>query len=151
MEDAQRAAAFDRLGSDWRWETDVDDRFTFFSQTSSDTGLQLKSRIGGSRRDGATLEPANVTRLEALEAIVARREPFRDVVYSTQCGTGPLHWCSISGEPRYDCAGAFAGYRGVGRDATASVETRKCWRRKAWRWTRSCGLYRMGCGWSATV
>src|SRR4051812_8614535 len=110
MDDAQRVAAFDRLSSDWRWETDVDDRFTYFSVTSSDTGVQLTSRMGESRRDGATTEPANLARLEELEAIVARHEPFRDVVYSTRWGTERLHWCSISGEPRYDHAGAFAGY-----------------------------------------
>jgi PAS domain S-box-containing protein len=131
MDDARRLAAFDRLGSDWRWETDVDERFTFFSLTSSNTGVHLESRIGGCRRDGAAQDPANLAHLESLEAIIARHESFRDFVYRAQLDTERPYWCSISGEPRYDRAGAFAGYLGVGRDVTASVETSSVLERKS--------------------
>lgn len=123
MDEAHRQAAFDRLDSDWRWETDADDRFTFFSMTSSYTGLNLEGWMGGRRREGATQDSINLARVEALEAIIARHEPFRDFVYATQWGSEGPRWCSINGEPRYDGAGAFAGYRGIGRDVTASVET----------------------------
>lgn len=124
MDDAQRLAAFARLGSDWLWETDVDERFTFFSITSSDTGVHLESWIGTSRRDWASPEPANLAHLETLAAAIARREPFRDFVYCAEQGPESRYWCSISGEPRYDRAGTFAGYRGVGSDVTLSVETK---------------------------
>ena len=36
-----------------------------------------------------------------------------------------MRWCSISGEPRHDQAGAFLGYRGAGRDVTEQLEAQR--------------------------
>ncbi|CAN5684075.1 hypothetical protein BH11PSE3_BH11PSE3_17810 [soil metagenome] len=129
--DAQRLAAFARLGSDWLWETDADDLFSFFSTTGSESGVPLDSRIGRNRRDGAAQGPANLAHLATLEAIVSQRKAFRGFIYSALDGAQRPHACSITGEPRYDAAGAFAGYHGVGSDVTASMETTRVLKSKS--------------------
>lgn len=125
MDDAKRFADFTRIGSDWLWETDSLDRFSYFSVTTSRTGLTFANFIGALRLDGAVQNPENLARLLALDEMIARREFFHDVAYQVYFGEPPARWCSISGEPRYDPAGVFLGYRGVGRDVTAQVEAQQ--------------------------
>jgi PAS domain S-box-containing protein len=122
-DDAQRFADFARITGDWYWETGVDGRFTYFSVDVARNGLDLNPRIGRSRRDQAMKSPENLARLDALDALIAERKPFRDVVYRA-LADGEPRWVAISGEARLDDKGAFAGYRGVGRDVTALVEAR---------------------------
>jgi PAS domain S-box-containing protein len=125
MDDAERLADFARLGADWLWETDAEDRFTYFSVPSTRTGVELACRLGQRRREGAIQHPDNVTYLAALEGAVARRESFRNFIYRGGLGTKYPHWCSLSGEPRYDSGGAFLGYRGVGSDVSERIDTQK--------------------------
>ena len=94
--DKERVADFAGLGVDWLWESDADDRVTWFSMA---------------RAESVNLEP-----IAALEDRVVRREPFRDVLLCLDSVTPDLHWCLASGQPYHDSAGTFVGYRGVGRD-----------------------------------
>ena len=123
MSDQDRLADFARIGAVWLWETDSDDRFSYFSAATSPSGIDLARRIGGTRRDSATPDDENLVRLAALDGTIATRQPFHDVVYRARMGEEPSRWCSISGEPRRAADGRFLGYRGVGRDVTAQVET----------------------------
>lgn len=124
MVDQQRFADFARIGSDWLWETDGDDRFTYFSANRSRDGLDLANFLGRTRRELAAQDPENSARVAAVEAVVRERQPFRDMLYCSN-GADPPVWCEISGEPRFDVAGAFVGYRGVGRDVTDLVKARE--------------------------
>ena len=124
MIDDQRAADFARIGADWLWETDTDDRFTFFSVETSKTGLDLAGNLGRRRREVATQDDGNLALLAALEERIARRETFRDFVFRTGRDDG-TRWISISGEPRLDSDGIFLGYHGVGRDVTVQVEAQR--------------------------
>jgi PAS domain S-box-containing protein len=125
MSDATRFEDFARISADWFWETDIEDRFTYFSVPVTRTGIVLDGRLGSRRRDGAAPEPDNLERLAALEAAIERREPFRDFVFRVGNQAGQMRWCSISGEPRHDQAGAFLGYRGAGRDLTEQLEAQR--------------------------
>ncbi|HYI07134.1 MAG TPA: PAS-domain containing protein, partial [Reyranella sp.] len=125
MSDATRFEDFARISADWFWETDTEDRFTYFSVPVTRTGLVLSSRLGARRRDGVTQDPDNLARLAALEAVIARREPFRDFVFRVGRSTEQARWCSITGEPRHDSAGTFLGYRGAGHDVTEQVEIQR--------------------------
>lgn len=122
MSDAQRLADFARIGADWLWETDADERFTFFSVETSRTGVELAKRLGLRRRDIAVQDAENLALLATLEETIAKREPFRDFTYRAGLEAGTPLWCSINGEPYYDSSGTFRGYRGVGRDVTVQVE-----------------------------
>jgi PAS domain S-box-containing protein len=116
---------FARISADWFWETDAEDRYRYFSVATTRTGVVLAGRLGMRRRDGAAQQPDNLARIATLEAIVARREPFRDFIFRAGLGTEHPHWCSISGEPHHDSAGTFQGYRGAGRDVTEQVEAQR--------------------------
>ena len=125
MSDGTRFEDFARISADWFWETDIEDRFTYFSVPVTRTGIVLEDKLGLRRRDGAAPEPDNFERLAALEAAIERREPFRDFVFRVGNQAGQMRWCSISGEPRHDQAGTFLGYRGAGRDLTEQLEAQR--------------------------
>ena len=125
MSDGTRFEDFARISADWFWETDTEDRFSYFSVPVTRTGIVLEDKLGLRRRDGAAQEPDNLERLAALEAAIERHEPFRDFVFRVGNQAGQMRWCSISGEPRHDQAGAFLGYRGAGRDLTEQLEAQR--------------------------
>jgi hypothetical protein len=54
-----------------------------------------------------------------LEANIADRKPFLDFIYSRTDADGAIAYLQVSGEPMFDNASRFIGYRGVGRDVTA--------------------------------
>ena len=125
MSDGTRFEDFARISADWFWETDTEGRFSYFSVPVTRTGIVLEDKLGLRRRDGAAQEPDNLERLAALEAAIERHEPFRDFVFRVGNQAGQMRWCSISGEPRHDQAGAFLGYRGAGRDLTEQLEAQR--------------------------
>src|SRR5581483_4535620 len=51
-------------------------------------------------------------------ALLDARKPFRDLELCKLDDFGKRVWLSVSGEPVFDAAGAFKGYRGVGKDIT---------------------------------
>ena len=53
MSDATRFEDFARISADWFWETDIEDRFTYFSVPVTRTGIVLDGKLGLRRRDGA--------------------------------------------------------------------------------------------------
>lgn len=124
MVDQGRFSDFARIGSDWFWETDCDDRFTYFSTNRSRDGLDLTIFLGRTRRELAVQDPENSARVAAVEALVRDRQPLRSMLYLAGREGSPV-WCEISAEPRFDEAGAFIGYRGVGRDVTDLVKARQ--------------------------
>ena len=52
MIDRTRFEDFARISADWFWETDTEDRFSYFSVATTRTGLTLGGRLGLRRRDG---------------------------------------------------------------------------------------------------
>src|SRR5262249_1286042 len=59
----------------------------------------------------------------AHKADLAARRPFRDFRIERIAKDGSRLHLSISGQPVFDAAGTFQGYRGTGRNITAQVET----------------------------
>ena len=116
-----------RLSRSWIWEVDADLRFTHLSKSYVQiTGLDPARILGRSFteiRAKADLE-YNRADFEALDAIVESRAPFSDFVYGVRRSEGHVQWMQIDGEPIFDEAGAFAGYRGAGSDVTQLYEMR---------------------------
>jgi signal transduction histidine kinase len=54
-------------------------------------------------------------------AALDRHEPFRDFIYTRKIGEEPERIVSVGGNPFFDAAGQFLGYRGTARDITEKV------------------------------
>jgi diguanylate cyclase (GGDEF)-like protein/PAS domain S-box-containing protein len=109
--------SMNELSSDWYWTTDTDYRFT-----SLTSGIERIIRIrpddllGKHRWDmKTTLTDAEWTEhRKTLDG----RQSFRDFQYGVHQPDGTINYISISGQPVFDEAGNFTGYRGTGRNVT---------------------------------
>ncbi len=106
------------LSSDWYWEQDAQFRFTRI-----EGALERHAQINVAEIVGRTRWDLPATGIDAAgwaahRAGLEARQPFRDFVLGRIGGDGAPHWISVSGDPVFDAAGAFVGYRGVGSDIT---------------------------------
>jgi hypothetical protein len=54
-----------------------------------------------------------------LQAKIAARQPFLDFAFSRVDGSGSRHHYRVSGEPMFNEAFRFTGYRGIGVEVDA--------------------------------
>lgn len=107
-----------QLSSDWFWMTDETDRFVPFPAIGNGDGVTELGAAGLARRDLLdTRVPAED--MPEIEAAVAARQPFRNLVYPQRQADGRALVVSISGNPRFDAEGRYLGYIGVCTDITA--------------------------------
>jgi PAS domain S-box-containing protein len=109
------------ISSDWVWETDADHRFTSFSGRLAEVSGADPSTIMGRKRTDIMDPALSHEVLQAHLDDLAAHRPFRDFGYRITTLKGLRHF-KVSGKPRFDEAGRFAGYRGTGTDVTAEVE-----------------------------
>jgi PAS domain S-box-containing protein len=109
-------------GADWIWETDGELRFSWFSDNFEEvTGLAPEAILGRRRFDFLKQAQAGSVSVAAHLADLDARRPFRNFVYELN-GTRPdCRWISITGYPRFDVDGSFAGYRGIAHNVTSVV------------------------------
>jgi PAS domain S-box-containing protein len=121
-------------GSDWVWETDSELRFSWLSGNYRDvTGIAPEDVLGRFRFDFLKQVSRDRASAAAHLADLEARRPFRDFVYELRGGKADCRWISITGYPRFEPGGAFAGYRGVARNVTsvaASLEDLEAPRRE---------------------
>ncbi len=103
------------MSTDWYWEQDEEFRFTLMSQGLGQT--TVAPPLGKTRWE-MPITGVTPAQWEAHRALLARHEPFRDFVYRVRADNGELRTFSVSGEPIFDEAGVFRGYRGIGTDIT---------------------------------
>ncbi|HJV50620.1 MAG TPA: PAS domain S-box protein [Noviherbaspirillum sp.] len=117
----ERFRSLTQLSSDWYWETDEEDRFTFFSDGLLRVfGIAPEYALGRSRTELAcdTHQPD----LATYQRRIAACEPFRNLVFAVKVpDSGRTRYACVSGEPVHR-DGVFRGYRGIGRDATSERE-----------------------------
>ncbi|HIJ61265.1 MAG TPA: PAS domain S-box protein [Rhodospirillaceae bacterium] len=109
--------------SDWVWETDRTHCFSWISPSAEKVvGMRNEALLGKQRWDlVAESQDIDVDRWHSfIETLTALRN-FRDFRYWVQTEGGQSRWISVSGAPRYDENGQFAGYRGSGSDVTAEA------------------------------
>jgi diguanylate cyclase (GGDEF)-like protein/PAS domain S-box-containing protein len=114
----QQFRSLTSLSSDWYWETDRDDRFSFLSD-GIQTRLGLRpADLLGSSLDAFALDITEPGYIACRDSLLARL-PFRDAVYSVGLAgyPGVVRYIRISGEPVFE-DGVFVGYRGATRDVT---------------------------------
>jgi PAS domain S-box-containing protein len=113
------------IAADWYWELDEEFRFTHVSDSrAGGGGLSPTHALGltpwesgalGLTEDQADANRADLESHRAFSNLLGRRADTR----------GRLRYLSLSGEPRFDPAGRFVGYWGVGRDVTAEVRAQQ--------------------------
>lgn len=114
----QRFRDYAETASDWFWATGPEHDFTYVSEQVGAFDMDWGKLIGKRRWDVAADFASEPEKWREHIATVARREPFRDFVYTVRRFDGSLDFVSISGKPVFDAEGRFAGYRGVARDIT---------------------------------
>ena len=117
----KRFRDFAEAASDWFWESGADHRYTYVSERLAEiVGCDAGVLFGESLLElGRLCEDAD-TWAEYRADIEAGR-PFRDLELTHQDESGKTFVFRLSGQPVFNEAGAFAGYRGCGLDVT--VET----------------------------
>jgi PAS domain S-box-containing protein len=113
-----RFQRFTELSSDWYWEQDATGKLTQFSGP-----VEEMLGIG----DTATLDELaaagwNVQERATLDARIANRQPFLDFIYSRTLPDGRVQYLQVSGEPMFDAASGFTGYRGIGLDVSERMQ-----------------------------
>jgi diguanylate cyclase (GGDEF)-like protein/PAS domain S-box-containing protein len=116
----ERFRVLTELSSDWSWEQDAELRFVSVSGTAeSHGGIAAIDHTGKTRWELPRTYPANTT-WDAHKAVLAARQPFRDLLLRRFDENGKANYVSVSGNPVFDARGEFKGYRGVAKNVTAS-------------------------------
>ena len=117
QESEQRFRQLVTLSSDWYWEQDEHFRYTSIAGgIDGNSGLPVASMLGKTRWENypeiisSDWGQAHIAQLEA-------HQPFLNLEYQIDSNGEPL-WFSVSGEPLFDSAGQFKGYRGTSADIT---------------------------------
>jgi PAS domain S-box-containing protein len=120
-ESEARCRDFALTSSDWFWETDETHRFTYLSNDIRAFGQDPQTRIGRTRTELAVDVVSEPAKWQEHLAVLDRHEPFRDFVYKRKIGDDPERVISVGGNPFFDEARQFLGYRGTARDITEKV------------------------------
>ncbi len=109
------------LGTEWYWELDEALRFTHLAGASLeragiDAGEILGRNLWPESADGTDDEGGN-----SLRALIEARRPFADVLLQRRNAAGEMRFVHASGQPVFDAAQRFLGYRGIARDVTAAT------------------------------
>ncbi len=116
-ESEARFKSFTELSSDLYWEQDAQGNFTIVSGPVFEMlGIEVDDMLGGA--SSTVLTGWNAAERAQLDANIAARRPFLDFVYSRSNADGTMQYLQVSGEPMFDSASRFIGYRGIGMNVT---------------------------------
>jgi PAS domain S-box-containing protein len=116
-ESEARYRSLTELASDWYWEQDENMNFTKVSGPVLEMlGIRVDALAGEAGADQAA--GWNEAEREVLQAAIASRQPFLDLVYSRINADGSKQQFRVSGEPMFTQSCRFIGYRGIGVEIT---------------------------------
>jgi PAS domain S-box-containing protein len=117
-ESEARYRSLTELASDWYWEQDENMNFTKVSGPVLEMlGIRVDALAGEAGADQAA--GWNEAEREILQAAIAGRQPFLDLVYSRVNADGSKQQFRVSGEPMFTQSCRFIGYRGIGVEITS--------------------------------
>ena len=112
-----RFRSLTELSSDWYFEWDAELSIRYTSQGDGRLSGIPAERVLGRKLWDTNVTPLNFT-WEQYRADLEARKPFREIEYLRIGDDGNRYYLALSGEPVFDAAGAFMGYRGVGKNIT---------------------------------
>jgi diguanylate cyclase (GGDEF)-like protein/PAS domain S-box-containing protein len=106
----------------WYWELDETLRYTYHTGADGQAqqagaGTPFLGVLGLTPFDLPIRWRSDAQKAEHARAL-QRREPFTGLEVTVECSAGQERHLRDSGEPLFDAAGSFLGYRGVTRDFT---------------------------------
>ncbi len=114
----ERFRSLTELSSDWYWEQDEELRFNYVSSGYAERSKNDAVKVLGRRRwEFEDVFPTSGSWEEHRKQLEAR-QPFRNFEQVRVLADGTRTHISSSGQPVYDEAGVFKGYRGVGSNIT---------------------------------
>ena len=117
IESEARFRALTELASDWYWEQNETGSFTTVSGPVFETmGIRMTTFLGETS-DGSA-GGWNEHERQALQAKIEARQPFLDFTFGRVNADGSEQQFRVSGEPIFDNACRFTGYRGIGAEIT---------------------------------
>lgn len=118
-ESEARYRSLTELASDWYWEQDEQGTFTRVSGPVLEMlGIRVNALSGNGNPPPVT--GWNEAEREWLQTTIAARQPFLDFVFSRVNADGSQQKYRVSGEPMFNQACRFIGYRGIGVEITAT-------------------------------
>src|SRR5262249_53173372 len=115
----ERFRSLTGLSSDFYWQTDTEHRLVETRYDRSDQPVNPRPTRSGKRRWELPSTYPDAAGWAAHRATLDAHLPFRDFELARIDNDGVERHLSISGEPVFDVAGVFKGYRGVGKEITA--------------------------------
>jgi PAS domain S-box-containing protein len=113
-ESEARYRSLTELASDWYWEQDENMNFTRVSGPVREMlGIQVSGDASSAQGGGW-----NETEREVMQTAIAARQPFLDFLFSRVNADGSQQQFRVSGEPMFNPACRFVGYRGIGVEIT---------------------------------
>ena len=125
LEREQRFRGLLRIAVDRYWETDTEFRFTRASYQNPDGVLTDSPEFIGRTPWGLGHVGLSDEAMAAFADDMRAHRPFANVVAQFANRSGKVRHVNLSGEPKFDAAGAFCGYWGVGRDVSAQVQAQR--------------------------
>jgi|GEM_PF-2090470 len=119
-----RFADFTTASTDWYWETDPSDRFTYISSVvAKSLGYAENEYIGKTFYELSDQDSMGQSAVDILKLKLKNREAFHDsVMYRFHKETGKKVWLRMTGQPFYDSKGEFLGFRGSTANISEQVE-----------------------------
>jgi CheY-like chemotaxis protein len=115
-ESEARFRSLTELASDWYWEQDEFGHFTKVSGPALEMlGVQPEAAMADVTDPVASWNEAERA---LLNATIAARQPFIDFIFSRTNVDNSKQQFRVSGEPMFDAACRFIGYRGIGVECT---------------------------------
>ncbi len=109
----ERFRRLTELASDWYWEQNESGTFTQLSGPVLETlGIGLSAFLG--QAGSEEVVGWDAAERAHLQAQIAARQPFLDFAFSRVDASGSRHHFRVSGEPMFNEACRFTGYRGIG-------------------------------------
>ena len=121
----QRWALMAGLASDYYWETDTEHRLQPLRPEVARRFGAIAEHTEGRTYWEAFPDAMGPSQWAEHREDVAARRPFRGVELDIQLDDGRRRIIALSGEPRFDGAGRFLGYHGIGRDITLRREAER--------------------------
>ena len=118
-ESEARFRCLTELASDWYWEQDESGAFTKVSGPVLEMlGIRMPT-IDGDESPMLT-DGWDETERARLQACITDRRPFLDFVFHREAPGGARRQFRVSGQPMFDQACRFLGYRGIGVEVLRS-------------------------------